>query len=504
MSAIRKRFGATIALDGVDLSVNSGEVHSLVGENGAGKTTLMKILSGAHRADSGSMWLDREPYRPRSPLDGRLAGVSMIYQELSLTPHLSIAENILLGMEPSRGPFLQRSEIRRRAVDAMRQVGLYHRAPRFLVSRLSPAEQQLVEIARAVSVGCRILVLDEPTSSLGQEDTRRLFRLIRRLKRTGHGIVYISHSLEGVQQISDRYTVLRDGRTVCSGKTKETSAGEMATMMVGRKVQKWYPRSKRKPGEVVLEVKDLAGRRYPREASLLLRRGEILGLAGLVGAGRTELLRSIFGLNVIREGRIKVGTYIGPASPARRWLQGVGLVSEDRKQEGIALSLSLADNLTLSKLSVLGPVGLVFQSRQDAAAQRWIDRLGIKCQGPRQLCGYLSGGNQQKVALARLLHHDVDILLLDEPTRGIDVGSKAQIFKLMDRLATGGGSQGKVGKALLMVSSYLPELLGVCDRIAVMRKGVLSPARPVDELDEHGILVEATMNRQNASRNGPR
>lgn len=480
MAGIRKRFGATIALGGVDLTVSAGHVLALVGENGAGKSTLMKVLSGAHRPDAGEMWLDGQPYRPRNPHHARLAGVAMIYQELSLAPHLSVAENILLGMEPTRLGFNRRGEMAQRAADALRQLGRPEIRPETPVRRLSIADRQLVEIARAIAVGCRVLVLDEPTSSLTAEDIRRLFALVRRLKEQGHAIVYISHFLEEVKEISDRFTVLRDGQSVGEGETASTPTERMIAMMVGREVNDLYPRSKRTPGEPVLEIADLAGVSKPSAASLTLHRGEVLGVAGLVGAGRTEFLRAVFGLDPIVRGRIKIGAYIGPASPSRRWDQCVGMVSEDRKLEGLALSLSVGDNLTLSRLP-----RWVTAARQRERAMRWIDKLQIKCRGPQQLVGTLSGGNQQKVAIARLLHHDVDVLLLDEPTRGIDVGSKAQIYQLIDELASR-------GKAVLMVSSYLPELLGVCDRIAVMCRGRLHPARRIEDVDEHKIMEEAT------------
>ncbi len=492
MEKVSKRFGVKIALDGVSLVVQAGEVHALVGENGAGKSTLMKILSGAYQADAGAFWLDGESFLPRHPLDARKAGVAMIYQELSLAPHLSIEENILLGIEPSKGPFLQWGEIHRRAEDAMRQPGLDHLLPSTRVSSLSIAEQQLVELARAVAIGCRVLVLDEPTSTLTQKDIGRLFSLIGELKDRGYAVVYISHFLEEVKKVTDRFTVLRDGRVVRSGNTSDMSTSDLAAMMVGRDVKDMYTRSKRPKGRVILEVSDLAGIANPRSASLKLAKGEVLGIAGLVGAGRTELLRVIFGLAPVQKGHLRVGAFIGPASPSIRWAQKVGMVSEDRKQEGLALNLTVADNLTLTRLEGLGPFGLVMPSIQVAKSRFWIDRLGIKCEGPDQQVNSLSGGNQQKLALARLLYHDVDVLLLDEPTRGIDVGSKAEIYRLIDELAVGDEDGGRSPKAVLMVSSYLPELLGVCDRIAVMCRGILQDARPAEELSEHEIMLAAT------------
>lgn len=486
MEGVRKRFGATVALDGVDLQVSAGEVLALVGENGAGKSTLMKVLSGAHQPDEGRMWLAGEPFRPAHPIDARRAGVSMIYQELSLARHLTVMENIVLGMEPGWGPFVKWPEMRRRATEAMAQLGRTDIAPDAPVHRLSIAEQQLVEIARAIAVGARVLVLDEPTSSLARNDIERLFELVRRLKASGLGIIYISHFLEEVRVLTDRFTVLRDGRSVGTGATTAVSNAEIIALMVGRSVENLYPRSPRTAGEAVLEVNELAGWQKPASASLNLRRGEVLGIAGLIGAGRTELLRAIFGLDAVRSGQVKVKANVGPASPAEQWARGVGMVSENRKEEGLALGLSIADNLTLSCLNPF-----VRPQAQAAASHEWIGKLAIRCQGAKQRVGNLSGGNQQKVAIARLLHHDVDVLLLDEPTRGIDVGSKAEIYRLIDELAS-------TGRAVLIVSSYLPELLGVCDRIAVMAKGRLHPARPVSEIDEHAIMLEATSAKEAA------
>ncbi len=487
MRGIRKAFGATVALDGVDLSVRAGEICALVGQNGAGKSTLMAILAGALAPDAGSMTVDGRRYAPRGPLEARRAGVAMIYQELSLAPDLSVMENILLGAEPLRGAVLDWGEMRRRAAAALAELGHDDIDPGTKVGSLSVAAQQLVEIARALAVGCRVLVLDEPTSSLGRDDVRRLFALVRRLKAQGHAVVYISHFLEEVREVADRVVVLRDGRNAGEAPI-DAPADAIVAMMVGRRVDELFPRSGRQPGEPILDVQDL----QPGSASFTLHRGEVFGIAGLVGAGRTRLLRAIFGLEAVRSGRIRIGTYSGSGSPRDRWAQGAGYLSEDRKGEGLALGMSVADNVTLTRLAPFERSGLISPLRQRAATRHWIDRLDIRCAGPAQPAGELSGGNQQKLALARLLHHGVDVLILDEPTRGIDVGSKAQIYALIDALvASPAPSERRESKrpAILMVSSYLPELLGLCDRVAVMSRGRLGPARPTGGLTEHDLII---------------
>jgi ribose transport system ATP-binding protein len=487
MRGIGKAFGATVALDAVDLAVASGEICALVGQNGAGKSTLMAILAGALSPDSGSMQLGGRAFAPRDPLDARRAGVAMIYQELSLAPHLTVMENIVLGVEPvRRGPLkiVQRDRMRETAREALQQLGHADIAPDAIVGDLAPAAQQLVEIARALAVGCRVLVLDEPTSSLGHADVQALFDLLRRLKARGLAIVYISHFIEEVMAIADCFVVLRDGRHAGGGSTAGSSAQHIVSLMVGRGLEDLYQRSERRAGDVLVCVEDVT----PGSAPLTLRSGEVVGIAGLLGAGRTRFLRTIFGLEPVKRGRITVGAYAGPASPHERWRQGMGMLSEDRAGEGLAGGLSVADNLTLSRLAPLGPAFTVLPRRQDAASTRWIERLGIRSRHPRQAVHELSGGNQQKVAVARLLHHDVDVLVLDEPTRGIDVSSTAEIYRLVDELV------GK-RKAVLLVSSYLPELLGVCDRIAVMSRGRLGPARPVEEWTEHSLLMEASGTR---------
>jgi len=470
MRAVRKTFGATVALDDVSLAVHAGEVCALVGQNGAGKSTLMAILAGALKPDAGIMLLDGVEYSPRNPLAAREAGVAMIHQELSLAPHLTVMENIVLGVEPTRGPIglVNRDRMRQIAESALNELGHADIAPDAIAADLSPAAQQLVEIARARAIGCRVLVLDEPTSSLTQSDVGNLFALIHRLKNQGIAVVYISHFIEEVKQVSDRFVVLRDGRNAGAGLTPAASSADIVALMVGRSVDEMYPHEARRRGEPILDLDAV----MPGHATLTLHRGEVVGVAGLLGGGRTRLLRTVFGLEPVKSGRIRVGHVMG-------------MLSEDRAGEGLAGGLSVADNMTLSHLAPLGPRGLVLPSRQRSAASRWIDRLAIRCADPRQPVAELSGGNQQKVAFARLMHHDVDILILDEPTKGIDVGSKAQIYRLIDELVG-------QGKAVLLVSSYFPELLGVCDRIAVMSRGRLGPARDVSEWNEHSLLMEAS------------
>jgi ribose transport system ATP-binding protein len=486
MRGIRKAFGATVALHGVDLAVSPGEICGLIGQNGAGKSTLMSVLAGALAPDGGEMWIDGQPYAPASPVEGRRAGVAMIYQELSLAPHLSVMENILLGAEPMRYGLLDRPRMRDLARRALADLGHDDISPAAPVATLSVAAQQLVEIARALAVGCRVLVLDEPTSSLGRADVERLFALLRRLKAQRHAIVYISHFIEEVKDVADRFIVLRDGRNAGGGSTAGASHDAIVGLMVGSAVGDLFSRSPRVRGDAILDVAALE----PGGASFTLHRGEILGIAGLIGSGRTRLLRTLFGLEPVRTGRVRMAAFEGPATPHARWRQGMGMLSEDRKEEGLALALDIADNLTLTRLSRFGAAGLLSPARQRAAAMRWIDRMEIKCAGPSQRAGELSGGNQQKIAIARLLQHDVDVLVLDEPTRGIDVGSKAQIYRLIDALVA--DAPGRVPKAILMVSSYLPELLGVCDRIAVMRRGRLGAPIAASATSEHELMMAAT------------
>jgi len=485
LTNIHKRFGPTIALDGVSLELRKGEVHALIGENGAGKSTLMNIIAGSLRADEGQMEIDGEPYLPTNPLDARLNGIALIHQELSLCSHLTVAENILMGIESSRFGWLNREKLIARTNEVLKT---FHHAdirPDKRVSELSVAARQIVEISRAIAARARIILMDEPTSSLQRDDVSQLFTLIRKLSSEGISVVYISHFLEEVRQISDRFTVLRDGRSVASGEIASTTDDELIAKMVGRSQKTLFPSRKNSPGETILAVRSLAAPPLLKDASFDLRRGEILGVAGLMGSGRTPLLRSIFGLEHPTSGTIMVNQkLLSGNTPAMGLVEGLGYLSEDRKGDGLTLNQSVADNTTVTRFSSCSRFGWIDLGKQRLQTEKLVNELKIKTQTVKQAVGALSGGNQQKVIVARLLHQDADILLLDEPTRGIDIGSKAQVYETIARCA-------EQNKAVLMVSSYLPELFGMCDRLAVMSRGRLSEVRPIAEWTPESVLQAA-------------
>jgi ribose transport system ATP-binding protein len=489
MRHITKHFGATRALDDVDFSLRKGEVHALLGENGAGKSTLVKVISGAVKPDRGTMHLDGRPYGPADPLEGRRSGISMIYQELTLAPHLTVEENIMLGTEVHKAGFLRRRDVRKKVRETLEFLHHPEISLDIPIRRLSVGARQIVEISRAIMDRATILVMDEPTSSLTLEDTQLLFQVIRKLRDEGVSIIYISHFLEEVQAVADRYTVLRDGRSVGTGPMAEASLEDLIQLMVGQKMRDLFVRAERQRGEVLLSLKNLKGKNMQEPLSLELHRGEILGLAGLIGAGRTETLRTIFGLDSLEQGSLEI---IGRAGlrgkPWSRIEQGMGLLSEDRQGEGLALSRSIMDNVTLSRFAPYKHWGMLSVKKRARAVAGWIDSLKIKALGPAQPVSSLSGGNQQKVALARLLHQEADILLLDEPTRGIDVMSKSQIYEWMSHLAAR-------GKAVLFVSSYFPELLGVCDTIAVFYRGQLMAIRPAHAWSDESLMAASMTGR---------
>ena len=486
LTGITKSFGATRALRGVSLEVAPGEVHALIGENGAGKSTLMKILSGAHAPDEGVMELGGERFAPANPHDARWSGIAMIYQELTLALHLSVQENILLGAESAHAGWIDRKASRERARAALAQLGhesldLDRRAGSF-----SLATQQVIEIARALLSNPKVLIMDEPTSSLTQSDTERLFAAMERLRDRGVSIIYISHFLEECRRVANRFTVLKDGATVGNGEMATASLNHIVTLMTGREVKELYPRSAHAHGEVVLQVKAAASPPRLRRATFQVRAGEIFGLAGLIGAGRTDLLRTVFGLDRLAAGEVVLlGAPLRRAAPRERWSRGAGFLSENRKEEGLMLTQSIADNITLTKHETFGRFGWISGRRQRMAARRWVDELRIKSRDVMQSVHELSGGNQQKIAIARLLEHPARVFLLDEPTRGIDVGSKEQVYELIGRLAAKGAT-------VIIVSSYLPELLGLCDTIGVMCRGELVAVRSRAEWSESEIMRVAT------------
>ncbi|HVF87772.1 MAG TPA: sugar ABC transporter ATP-binding protein [Pyrinomonadaceae bacterium] len=489
LTDIAKRFGPTVALDGVNLELRQGEVHALIGENGAGKSTLMNILAGSLRADRGAMQIEGRAYNPDSPLDARRAGVALIHQELSLCPHLSVAENILLGIEPAHYGFLDRELFRRKALEVLETFNHPEIRPERRVAELPLPARQVVEICRAIAARAQIILMDEPTSTLQREDVERLFGLIRRLRGEGISVVYISHFLEEVREIADRFTVLRDGQSVQTGTLDSITNNQLVAQMVGRPVQNLFPQRQhtKDAGEIVLEVRGLAAPPALKNASFQLRRGEIFGIAGLMGSGRSEMVRAIFGLDPAESGTFKLharAVSARGATPARRLLQGLGYLSEDRKGEGLALPLSIADNTTVTRFRSCSRWGWLDLARQREQADVWIKELGVKARTSLQAARTLSGGNQQKVAIARLLHQDADIFLLDEPTRGIDIGSKAQIYEIIARCAA-------ANKAVLMISSYLPELFGMCDRLAVMSRGRLSEPRAISGWTPESVMEAA-------------
>ena len=504
LKGIKKSFGATRALDGVDLEVRPGEVYALIGENGAGKSTLMNVLSGAVLPDAGTMLFAGGEYHPAGPQDARRYGIAHIHQELSLCPHLSVAENVLLGMEPAWHGWLDRTAMGQRALEILE--AFHHPAIALdrRVAELPLAARQIVEISRALAQNASLILMDEPTSSLERADVERLFACIRRLRDSGMSVIYISHFLEEVREIADRYSVLRDGVSVKSGSLAEVTDGEIITAMVGRPVNNLFPsRRSLASSDRLLEVRHLSASPAVRDVSFELYRGEVLGIAGLIGSGRTEMVRALFGLLPATAGEVVVGNKLVSTLRRRSKVKaimagGVGYLSEDRKTEGLALGLSVADNVTITNLASCSRWGWLNLTSQAEQTLNWLRQLRVKPQETEARVFRLSGGNQQKVAMARLLHQGAEILLMDEPTRGVDVGSKVQIYELIAEMKAS-------GKAVLLVSSYLPELFGICDRLAVMVRGRLSPARPIEEWTPESVMQTA-LSSESASeaRMGPR
>ncbi len=476
---VQKRFGGVVALRRGDLSVQRGEVHLLLGENGAGKSTLMRIVAGMITADDGEMQWQGRPVRFRAPVEAQRAGIGMVHQESLLAPHFTVAENIFLGREQSNAiGWINR----RRGLEQTRRLIEEHRFPlqaEWRVEKLSPAQRQLVEICRAVAHGADLLIFDEPTSALSDAESQEVFRLVRTLRDRGAAIIYITHRMEELRALGDRVTVLRDGETVWTGEMRETSTPDLIRHMVGRSFEAIYNREPVTPGPELLRV-DLPG------IAFSLRAGEIVGLAGLIGAGRTELCRALFGIDPIKSGRLFVeDREVKIRSPRDAVRAGIALVPEDRQRAGLAASLPIANNMMLASMDRISRFGFVQHSAERALVAAQSERLALKAASPRQLAGRLSGGNQQKVVISKWVVRGARVILFDEPTRGIDIAAKAEVFRLMDELV-------RSGAAILMVSSELPELLQVADRILVMRAGCIRAELPRHTTQEE-ILRHAAL-----------
>ena len=484
-----------MALDGVDLEVAAGEVHALLGENGAGKSTLLKILAGAQAADAGLIEIGGEPVTLTNPQDSQKRGVVTIYQEFTLAPNMSIADNVFVGREPGSRIFVDGRQLAAATESLTRGIGL-ERSPRTLVRDLSVAEQQMVEIARALSMRSKLIVMDEPTSALSQSEVEKLFKIVLRLKADGISTIFVTHRLEEVFHICDRYTVLRDGRNVGSGKVAETKIEGIIRMMVGRELNALNARRvAAEPGPVALAVENLVRLRTStsphaielRDVSLHVRRGEILGIAGLIGAGRTETARAIFGADPFDSGRVLVdGQPVSIRSPQEAIRQGIGLVPEDRKQQALFLSLAIKTNLSMAAHERISRWGVfIDQKKERDLVEEYRKRLNIRMASPDQLVGNLSGGNQQKVVLARWLALGPKVLIVDEPTRGIDVGAKVEVHNLLFEMAS-------AGIAIIAISSELPEILAIADRIVTMREGRVTGEVMRDEADQEKLMTMMT------------
>lgn len=468
---VEKSFGGVKALRDGNLAVREGEVHLLMGENGAGKSTLMKIVAGMYQRDAGQMLWRGHSISFTRPSEASAQGIAMVHQESLLAPHLTVAENIFLGHESSSAfGWVDRGALMRRAAQVIAANG-FRLDPGARVASLTPAGKQLVEICRAIAQGSSLLIFDEPTSSLSESETREVFRIVRELCARNIAVIYITHRLEELRAVGDRVTILRDGATVHTALLKELTRDELIQHMVGRPVSAIYRREPQTPGETALRV-DNVSRGFLRDISLELHAGEIVGLGGLMGAGRTELCRVLFGLDPPEKGTVEIqGKRVQLKTPREAVAAGVALIPEDRQNHGLALKLPIAHNITMPDLARVSSFGVLNRSGEMQLATEYRERLRIRCQTPRQLAGRLSGGNQQKIVIAKWVARGARIFLFDEPTRGIDIAAKQEVFEEMDRLA-------RSGAAILMVSSELPELIQVADRIVVLCAGRITGELP--------------------------
>jgi ribose transport system ATP-binding protein len=490
MKKIDKRFTGVHALKQVDFDLEEGEIHALVGENGAGKSTLMKVLTGIHEKDSGEIHYLERLFNPRNPKHAQNVGIGIIHQELNMMDHLTVAENIFIGRESMQANrlLLDDRAQNQRAEKLLKRLNM-NIDPEEVLGRLTVGKQQMVEIAKAVSHNLKILILDEPSAALTDTEINELFTIMRDLAAKGVAMIYISHRMDEIGRITDRVTVMRDGEYVGTRKTSEISKEEIINMMVGRVIYEQPKTINNVPAdaEVVLKVSRLNAGRMVKDVSFELHRGEILGFAGLMGAGRTETARALFGADAIQSGTIEVkGRPVWIRSPRDAVSHGIGYLSEDRKRYGLALGLSVADNAVLASYGEFERGVFIHSRRVEKIAEEYIDKLSIKTPSLDQLLRNLSGGNQQKVVIAKWLIRNSDILIFDEPTRGIDVGAKSEIYTLMNELA-------KEGKSIIMISSELPEILRMSDRIVVMCEGRITAELDISEAGQETIMKYATM-----------
>ncbi len=486
MIGITKRFPGVLALEGVSFDLFGGEVHALVGENGAGKSTLMKILSGAQAADAGEIRIDDRPVHIGSPTAAARLGIGMIYQELCLAPHLTAGENVFLGREPMTAGFVDFHRLHAEAQEYLDRLDAGV-ASRQRVADLGIAQQQMVEIAKALSRHARFLVMDEPTASLSEAEAERLFDIIRALRKDGVGLAYISHRLEEVLAIGDRVTVLRDGRRVAGMPVAEANVTQLVRLMVGREIKQVYPTREAMIGPEVLRVEGLSRPPVLRDVSFTLRHGEVLGLGGLMGAGRTEVARAIFGADARAAGRVFLeGEEVKIRSPKDAIAAGLALLTEDRKRDGLALGLPLRANITLANLLSVVRGGLLQLGREREVAEELVERVDVRASSVEQLARNLSGGNQQKVVVAKWLLTEARIFIFDEPTQGIDIAAKAEVYALIEQLA-------RQGAGIILISSYLPELMAISDRILVLCRGRVTGEVSHDDATQERILELAAL-----------
>ena len=486
MKGISKSFGPVRVLDGIDFTVAGGEIHALVGENGAGKSTLMKILSGAHSPDSGSILIDGQAVSIRSTREAEALGIAIIHQELNMIPQLSVMDNLFLGREPNRFGVIERGRVHGESASWLSKVGAGQIDVERAAGTLSIGLQQLVEVAKALSLNARVLIMDEPTASLTDREIGTLFKIMTDLKSRGVGIVYVSHRMEEIFKICDKVSVLRDGHFVGERAVADTSFDEVVKMMVGRELKERFPKREVSLGPVRLKVDDLADQGHITGIHFEVRSGEVLGVAGLIGAGRSRILNTLFGVNRSTSGKVLLdGAALSIENPADAIAAGIGFVTEDRKSQGLVLGLSLRENITLVHLGKFARAGIIDRKAEQAAVKDLMDELQIRSRDADLEVKALSGGNQQKVVFAKWLVKPPKVLLLDEPTRGVDVGGKAEIYHTINRLAA-------AGTAIVMVSSELPEVLAMSDRILVMREGRQTAIFDAKAANQEQIITAAT------------